>query len=163
MRRLCLSGFRLVALFCCLVAPPFAVHDAHNQDERQHVANLALFQQRLSASEGNTSNMSPIKKLSKRDDKLSSYGMSTSSTLWTTSHCRWLENVFYRNIRQWASSGHQVTVEANRHRLPNLLRPQRQEVTYTTWLINDDDSLTASTVTVTLALAKQVHHWQSQR
>ena len=53
MRRLCLSGFRLVALFCCLVAPPFAVHDAHNQDERQNVAtfiaNLALFQQRLSA------------------------------------------------------------------------------------------------------------------
>ena len=51
MRRLCLSGFRLVALFCCLVAPPFAVHDAHNQDKRQNVAtfiaNLALFQQRL--------------------------------------------------------------------------------------------------------------------
>ena len=46
MRRLCLSGFRLVA-------PPFAVHDAHNQDERQQVAtfiaNLALFQQRVSA------------------------------------------------------------------------------------------------------------------
>ena len=53
MRMLCLSGFRLVALFCCLVAPPFAVHDAHNHDERQRVAtfiaNLALFQQRLSA------------------------------------------------------------------------------------------------------------------
>ena len=33
------------------MAPPFAVHDAHNQDERQNVAtfiaNLALFQQRL--------------------------------------------------------------------------------------------------------------------
>ena len=68
-------------------------------------------------------NMSPIKKLSKRDDQLSAYGMSKSLslTLWTTSHCRWLENVFFRNIRQWASSGHQVTVEANRHRLPNLL------------------------------------------
>ena len=53
MRRLCLSGFRLVALFGCLVAPPFAVRDAHNQDERQQVAtfiaNLALFQQRVSA------------------------------------------------------------------------------------------------------------------
>ena len=53
MRRLCLSGIRLVALFCCLVAPPFAVHDAHKQNERQNVAtfitNLALFQQRLSA------------------------------------------------------------------------------------------------------------------
>ena len=48
MRRLCLSGFRLVALFCCLVAPLFAVHAAHNQDEQQN-ANLALFQQRLSA------------------------------------------------------------------------------------------------------------------
>ena len=51
MWRLCLSGFRLVALFCCLVAPPFAVHDAH-KDERQQVAtfiaNLALFQQRVS-------------------------------------------------------------------------------------------------------------------
>ena len=51
MRRLCLSGFRLVALFC-LVAPPFALHDIHNQDERQQVTtfivNLALFQQRVS-------------------------------------------------------------------------------------------------------------------
>ena len=48
MRRLCLSGFRLVA-------PPFAVHDAHNQGERQQVAttfianNLAVFPQRVSA------------------------------------------------------------------------------------------------------------------
>ena len=47
MRRLCLSGFRLVA-------PPFAVHDAHSQGERQQVAtfiayNLAVFQQRVSA------------------------------------------------------------------------------------------------------------------
>ena len=47
MRRLCLSGFRLMA-------PPFVVHDAHNQDERQQVAtfianNLAVFQQRVSA------------------------------------------------------------------------------------------------------------------
>ena len=54
MRRLCLSGFHLVALFCCLVAPPFAVHDAHNQDERQNVAmfiaNLALLQHRLRLS-----------------------------------------------------------------------------------------------------------------
>ena len=33
--------------FCCLVAPPFAVYDSLNQDERQHVttfiANLAVF------------------------------------------------------------------------------------------------------------------------
>ena len=53
MRKLCLSEFRLVALFCCLVAPPLAVNDAHNQDERQQVAtfiaNLAVFQQRVSA------------------------------------------------------------------------------------------------------------------
>ncbi|KAK2163836.1 hypothetical protein NP493_1444g01020 [Ridgeia piscesae] len=42
MRRLCLSGFRLVALFCCLVAPPFAVHNAHNQDERQLVERSSL-------------------------------------------------------------------------------------------------------------------------
>ena len=46
MRRLCLSGFRLVA-------PPFAVHDAHNQGERQVATfianNLAVFQQRVSA------------------------------------------------------------------------------------------------------------------
>ena len=27
MRKLCLSGFRLVALVCCLVASPFAVYD----------------------------------------------------------------------------------------------------------------------------------------
>ena len=51
--QLCLSGFRLVARFCCLVAPPFAVYDSLNQDERQQVAtfiaNLAVFQQRVSA------------------------------------------------------------------------------------------------------------------
>ena len=49
MRKLRLSGFRLVALICCLVAPPFAVFDSFNQDERQQVAtfvaNLAVFQQ----------------------------------------------------------------------------------------------------------------------
>jgi hypothetical protein len=53
MRKLCLPGFRLVALFSCLVAPPFAVFDSLNQDERQQVAtfivNLAVFQQRVSA------------------------------------------------------------------------------------------------------------------
>ena len=53
MRKLCLSGFRLVALFCSLVAPPFAVYDSLNQDEQQQVAtfiaNLAVFQQRVSA------------------------------------------------------------------------------------------------------------------
>ena len=53
-----------------------------------------------------------------------------------------LENVFYRNIHR-ASSKHIVTVEANRHRLPNLL-PQRREMTYTMRLINDDVTLTAS-------------------
>ena len=45
MRRLCLSEFYLVA-------PPAALHDAHNQSERQvatFVANLAGFQQRVSA------------------------------------------------------------------------------------------------------------------
>ena len=47
MRKLCLSRFRLLALFCCLVAPPFTVSDSLNQDERQHVTtfivNLAFF------------------------------------------------------------------------------------------------------------------------
>ena len=93
--------------------------------------------------------MSPFKKLPKRDDQLSSYGVvvvvvdNVALPL-----ALWPENVFYRNIRQWASNGHLVTVEANRHRLPNLLSNcgnHRQEVTYTTWLINDDDVLTAST------------------
>ena len=50
MRKLCLSGFRLVALFCCLVVPPFAIFDSLNKDERQQVttfiANLAVFQQK---------------------------------------------------------------------------------------------------------------------
>ena len=139
MRRLCLSEFRLVA-------PPVAVHDAHNQSERQvaaFVANLAVFQQSVCYARGvskiageihriwrNMSpikkhriwrNMSPIKKLSKRDDQLSSYGTSTSSMSWTTSHCHWLENMFYQNIRQWATSGYLVTVEVNHHQLPNLL------------------------------------------
>ena len=50
MRRLCLSWFRLVA-------PPFAVHDAHNQGERQQVAtfianNLAVFQQSVCCARG---------------------------------------------------------------------------------------------------------------
>ena len=47
MRKLCLSGFRLVALFCCLMAPPFAAYNSLNQDERQQVAtfiaDLAVF------------------------------------------------------------------------------------------------------------------------
>ena len=165
MRRLCLSGFRLVA-------PPFAVHDAHNQGERQQVAtfigianNLAVFQQRVCCARSVSKiaweihriwrNMSPFKKLSKRDDQLSSYGVVdvVDNVALPLSH--WLENVFYRNIRQWASNGHLVTVEANRHRLPNLLSncgKHRQEVTYTSWLINDDDVLTASTVTLTVTL-----------
>ena len=53
MRKLCLSGFHLVALFCCSVAPPFAIYDSLNQDERQQVTtfitNLPVFQQRVSA------------------------------------------------------------------------------------------------------------------
>ena len=61
MRRLCLSGFRLVA-------PPFAVHDAQNQGERQQVATFIannlpsnkeclLCQRRVKDSGGNTSNL----------------------------------------------------------------------------------------------------------
>ena len=75
-----------------------------------------------------TSHCSPFKKY-QRDDQLSSKDTSTSSR---TSQRQRLENVFYRNIRQCANSGHLVTVEANHHWLPNLLlRPQRQELTYT--------------------------------
>ena len=99
MRKLCLSGFRLVALFCSLVAPPFAVFDSLNQDKRQQVAtfvaNLAIFQQRVSAMPkapqrlrgkylkfDETSDCPPFKKLLKRDDQLSS---KDTSTTWTTS------------------------------------------------------------------------------
>ena len=57
-----------------------------------------------------------------------------------------LENVFYRNIPHRASSKHIVTVDANGHRLPNLLL-QRREMTYTMRLIDDDVTLTASTGT----------------
>ena len=160
MRRLCLSGFRLVA-------PPFAVHDAHNQGERQQVVtfianNLAVFQQRVSAvleasqrEQGKYIEFDETCHHSRSyQNVMINFHRMASSTSWTTSHCHWLchwlENVFYRNIRQWPSNGHLVTVEANRHLLPNLLRncgKHRQEVTYTTWLINDDDVLTASTVT----------------
>ena len=65
MQRLCLSGFRLVALFCCLVAPPFAVHDAHNQRQQvaMFIANLALFQQRVSAIRGRNSGCSAVRGL----------------------------------------------------------------------------------------------------
>ena len=100
MRKLCLPGFRLVALFSCLVAPPFAVFDSLNQDERQQVAtfiaNLAVFPTKCvcyvrSAPKiageyikfDETSHCPPFKKLSKRDDQLSSKDTSTSS--WTTS------------------------------------------------------------------------------
>ena len=152
MRKLCLSGF------CVVAPPPFAVYDSL-------IANLAVFQQRVSAMPkapqrlrgkyiefDETSHCPPFKKLLKRDDQLSSKNMSTLS--WTTSQR--LENVFYRNIRQWARSGHLVTVKANHHRLPNLLlRPQRQEVTYT---------MTIHFLhLLLLALAKQVHQWQRQR
>ena len=80
MRKHCLSGFRLVALFCCLVAPPFTVFDALNQDERQvatFVAYLAVFQQRMCYAKSaqniagkyiefdETSHSPPFKKLSK--------------------------------------------------------------------------------------------------
>ena len=125
------------------------LYDSLNQDERQQVttfiANMAVFQQRLSAMPkaplklqgkyiefDETSHCPLFKKLSKCDDQLSSKNTSMSSwtTSWTTSQR--LENVFYRNIRQRVSSGHLVTVEANHHWLPNqLLLPQHQEVTYT--------------------------------
>ena len=147
-----LSGF-------CLVALPFAVSDSLNQDKRQHVttfiANLAVLQQRMSAMPeapqrqwgkvnefDETCHCLLVNKLSKHDDQLSSKDKSASS--WTTSQR--LENMFYRNISR-ASSGHLVTVKANRYQLPIILRPQRQEVTYMMWLIDDDDRLTASTVT----------------
>ena len=115
MRKLCLSGFRLVALFCCLVAPPFVVFDSLNQGERQQVAtfiaNLAVFQQRVSAMPkapqrlwgksiefDETSHCPPFKILLKRDDQLPS--KDTSTSLWTTSMSQLLENVFYRNTLQ---------------------------------------------------------------
>ena len=85
MRKICLSGFCLMALFCCLVAPPIAAFDSLNQDERQQVATfiakLAVFKQMPKASQrlwgkyiefDETSHSPPIKKLLKRDDQLSS-------------------------------------------------------------------------------------------
>ena len=51
MRKVCLSGFRLMALFCCSVTPPFAVYDSLNQDERQRVTSAPK------DSGGNTSNL----------------------------------------------------------------------------------------------------------
>ena len=61
MRKFCLSGFRLVALFLCLVAPPFAVFDSLNQDERQQVGSFPteclLCQKRPKDCGGNTSNL----------------------------------------------------------------------------------------------------------
>ena len=100
MHKLCLSGFCLVALFICLVAPPFAVLDSLNQDERQQVvtfiSNLAVFQQRVSAMPkvpqrlrgkyieiDKTSHCPSFKKQLKRDDQLSS--KNTLTLLWTTS------------------------------------------------------------------------------
>ena len=131
MRRFCLSRFYLVALFCCLVAPPFAIYDSLNQDKRQHVTtcfstkSVCYARSAPKIAGGNTlcleetCHCPSFKKLSKRDDQLSSKDTSTSS--WTMSTSQRLENVFYRNIRPLASSGYLVTVEVNRHRLPNLL------------------------------------------
>ena len=145
-----------MALFCCLVAPTTPSTKMNdNKSQRSSLIwqfskkECLLCQKRPKDCRGKyiefdeTSHCPLFKKLSKRDDQLSPKDTSTSS--WTTSQR--LENVFYQNIRQWASSRHLVTVEANHHRLPNLLlRPQRQELTYTMWLIHDDDTLSASTV-----------------
>jgi len=158
MRKLCLSGFRLVVLFCCLVAPPFAVYDSLNQDEWRQVAtfiaNLAVFnkecllcQKRPKDRGENTSNLTKHVTVHHSRNYQNVMINFHRRTRRRRGQRQWLDNVFYRNIRQWASSGHLVTVEAIRHRFPNLLlRRQRQEVTYTMWLLDDDDTLTASTV-----------------
>ena len=59
--------------------------------------------------------MSPIKKLSKRDDQLSSYGTSTSSESWKTSHWPLTRE---RVLSKYSTMSYSlVTVEANRHRI----------------------------------------------
>ena len=72
------------------------------------------------------------------------WNISIEHILETTREC-----VLSKYSTMW-SRGLPVAVKANRTWLPKLLlRPQRQEVTYTMWLIDDDDTLTASTVTGT--------------
>ena len=136
MRKLCLFGFRLVALLCCLVAPLFAVYDSLNKDEWQHlttfIANFAFFQQKVSAMPEAPQN-----------------GLNLTKHV-TVHHSRNYQNVminFHRRTRrrrrgqrrndsrtcsiEILDSGHLVILEATCHRLPNLLLwPQRQEVTY---------------------------------
>ena len=157
MHKLCLSRFRLVALFCCLVAPPFAKYD-----ERQHVttfiANLAVFKERVSAMPeapqgwgGNTSNL----------PKHATFHHSRNyQNVMINFHRRTRRRGQRRNDSRTCSikifdNEQAVIVEANRHRLPNLLLwPQRQEVTYTMRL-----PMTIHLLHL-LSLAKQVHHWQ---
>ena len=67
MHKLCLSGFCLVALFCCLVAPPFAVYDSVNKmNDKSERSSLIwqsstkeclLCQKRPKDSGGNISNL----------------------------------------------------------------------------------------------------------
>ena len=127
MRRLCLSEFRLVA-------PPVAVHDAHNQSKRQQVAtfvaNLAVFQQRVSAMLEAARGVSKIAgKYIEFDEtchQSRSYqnvminfhrmGYGTSTSSWTTSHCQVLTRE--RVLSKYSAMSYSlVTVEANRHRI----------------------------------------------
>ena len=154
MRKLCLFGFRLVALLCCLVAPLFAVYDSLNKDEWQHlttfIANFAFFQQKVSAMPeapqrwvefDETCHCPSFKKLSKRDDQLSS--KDTPTSLWTAS--QWLENMFYRNIGQWTSS-------YTRSDLPSVAESTTVATASRSDIhdvIDNDDTLATSTVTGT--------------
>ena len=153
-----------MALVCCLVAPTFAVYDFLNPDDHDNMSQRSspiwqffnkeclLCQKYPKDSGGNTSNLpkhiTVHHSRNYQNAMINFHRKDTSTSSWTTS--QWLENVFYRNVQQWSRRGHLDTVEANRHRLPSLqLRPQRQEVIYTMWLIDDVDTLTASTVTGT--------------
>ena len=65
MRKHCLSGFPLVSLFCCLVAPPFAVFDSLNDKKSQRSSLIWQFsnkecllsQKRPKDCGGNTTNL----------------------------------------------------------------------------------------------------------
>ena len=127
MRKLCLSGFHLVVLFCCLVALPFAIYDYLSTKTNDNMLQRSspiwqffnreclLCQKRPKDREEihqicQNMSLSIIQETIKTWSKDTSTSPSPSPSSWTTS--QWFENEFYQNIRQWVCSGHLVIVKA---------------------------------------------------
>ena len=159
-----------MALFCCLVAPPFAVYDSHNQDERQQVAtfitNLAVFPTKnvcyarsapkiageihqvwFTVTVHHSRNYQNM-----NDDQLSSKPKDTSTSIVVDNFAMTRECVLSKcstMSTQWTSSYSQ-SESPSVAEFTTAAPASRSDIYDTMWLIDDDDaltSLTASTVT----------------